>query len=105
MIVLVVLMLGFGFWANLTLAHQMQEPPSFFWLLMQSYAVLWFVNLWDLVVIDWMLVVRFRPAFLELPDTPYFNEVKPHVVGWVKGNLIILIPALVAAGLSFAVLT
>ncbi len=102
MIVLVALMLGFAFWANLTLSHQLQESPSFFWLVVQSYGVLWFVNLWDLVVIDWILVVRFRPGFLELPDTPYFNQMKPHMIGWLKGNFIILIPSLLAAGLSFA---
>ena len=100
-IVLVVLMIGFGLWANLTLAAQMQESPSFLTYLAQCYAVLWIVNLWDLVVIDWILVVRFRPAFLELPDTPYFNQIRPHLIGWFKGHLFILLPALVTAGLSF----
>ena len=38
MIVLVALMLGFAFWANLTLSHQLQESPSFFWV---GSAILW----------------------------------------------------------------
>ncbi|MDA1029147.1 MAG: hypothetical protein O3B41_08870 [Bacteroidetes bacterium] len=55
-----------------------------------AYSVFFIINLWDLVVIDWALVVRFRPKWLILPDTAYFNTVSPHAKGWVVGNLYIL---------------
>ena len=55
-----------------------------------GYSVLFIINLWDLVVIDWALVVRFRPKSIELPDTPYFNTMKPHVLGRLAGNLYML---------------
>jgi len=55
-----------------------------------GYIVLLIINLWDLIVIDWALVVRFRPKSIELPDTPYFTTMKPHVLGWLAGNVYML---------------
>ena len=55
-----------------------------------AYCTLFLINLWDLVVIDWALVVRFRPRSLVLPDTRYFNSMKPHLKGWIVGNLYML---------------
>lgn len=61
-----------------------------------AYVVLWIINLWDLIVIDWVLVVRFRPKQIVLPDTPYFTTMKPHVFGWFGGNVYIVPFAVVA---------
>ena len=55
-----------------------------------AYCTLFIINLWDFVVIDWVLVVRFRPESLVWPDTPYFNTVKPHLTGWLVGNFYML---------------
>jgi len=55
-----------------------------------GYLVLWIINLWDLIVIDWVLVVRFRPKQIELPDTVYFTTMKPHVLDWLGGNVYIV---------------
>ena len=60
---------------------------SIYTQLAAGYLVLWIINLWDLIVIDWALVVRFRPRWLDVPDTPYFNTMKPHVQGWLAGHL------------------
>lgn len=100
MVFLIGMILGFGMWANATLANRIDTTATFWLFVMQSYAVYWLVNLWDLVVIDWGLVVRFRPSFLELPDEPYFNTMRPHVTGWLLGHLYVLPLAAIAAGLS-----
>jgi len=99
MLLIVTIMLGTAIVAIISLRSSWPESLILDQIL-TGYAVLWIINLWDLVVIDWALVVRFRPKWLEVPDTPYFNTMMPHVTGWLLGNLYMIPFAVLAWWLS-----
>ena len=59
------------------------------------------VNLYDLVVLDYTLVVRHRPAFIKgLPDTAYYTTMKPHLQGFARGLLVGVVTSLISALLA-----
>ena len=74
------------------------------WLLFQ------FVNLWDVVIIDWLLVVTIQPAAFILPGTEghpayddylfHLKESYAHPVPWIGG----LVGSLVIAGIATLVI-
>ena len=65
-----------------------------------AYLVMWFVNLWDFVVIDWALLIRFRPRWLIVPETEYYTSVRPHFTGWLLAHLYMIPPAILAWSIS-----
>jgi hypothetical protein len=70
-----------------------------------AYAIFVLVNLYDLIVLDYILVVRHRPSFITgLPDTPYYTTMKPHVQGFARGLVIGIVLSLVSAILSWFIL-
>lgn len=93
------LMIGIPVVANAWLAARVGTQPFLTYFLV-SYGVFFFVNLWDLVVLDYILIVRFRPSFLTLLDTPYYTTIQPHIKGWFRGLVIGLLTSLVAAAIS-----
>ena len=57
-----------------------------------------FINLWDLVVIDILLLLVIAPRFVKnIPQTEYYTKVKPHVVGFFKGLIYVAVFGAVAA--------
>jgi hypothetical protein len=76
--------------------------PQFWLYLITAYSIAFLVNLYDLVVIDYLLIVRLRPAFLHLPNTPYYTTLRPHVEGWKRGLVIVLILSIGSALISLA---
>lgn len=66
-----------------------------------AYAIFFLANLYDLVVLDYILVVKHRPSFITgLPDTPYYTTMKPHVQGFARALVIGVITSLVSALLA-----
>ena len=94
------LIIGIPVLANAWLAARVGEQPFSIYFLV-SYGVFFFANLWDLIVFDYVLVVRFRPSFLTLPDTPYYTTMQPHIRGWFRELIIGLVTSLVATSISF----
>ncbi|HSG17698.1 MAG TPA: hypothetical protein VLE70_15425 [Anaerolineae bacterium] len=77
---------------------------SFLGMWAMAYAIFFLVNLYDLVVLDYVLVVRHRPSFITgLPDTPYYTTMKPHVQGFARGLIIGLVISLISALLAWFV--
>ncbi|MDI9637718.1 hypothetical protein QPK87_22705 [Kamptonema cortianum] len=76
--------------------------PNFWIYLITAYSIAFLVNLYDLVVIDYLVILRWRPAFLHLPDTLYYTTLRPHVEGWKRGLLIVLILSFISALISLA---
>lgn len=77
---------------------------SFLEMWAMAYAIFFLANLYDLVVVDYILVVRHRPGFISgLPDTPYYTTMKPHVQGFVRGLVIGLVISLISAGIAWLV--
>ncbi len=82
------LMLGFFvgiiWWSNASFA-QIVENPDFYLLWWNAFLTFMVIHIFDLVVIDLMLIVWWHPKFLNLPDTDYYTKVRPHVQGFIKG--------------------
>ena len=65
-----------------------------------AYGIYFIINLYDFVVLDYLVVVRWHPAFLKLPDTDYYRTIRPHAEGFVRGSVIGLPATLASASLA-----
>lgn len=84
------------------LADRAGVSLSFLEMWAGAYAIFFLANLYDLVVVDYVLVVRHRPGFITgLPDTPYYTTMKPHVQGFARGLVIGLLISLVSAAIAW----
>jgi hypothetical protein len=57
--------------------------------------------LFDLLVLDWLIMVRIRPKFIILPgteDMDIYNDYGFHFRGFLKGTVLTLLASLVIAG-------
>ena len=88
----------------ISLAESAGHSFSFFGMWAMAYAIFFLVNLYDLIVLDYILVVRHRPSFITgLPDTPYYTTMKPHVQGFARGLIIGVVLSLISALLAWFV--
>ena len=83
--------------------------PSFGTLFTHFVAVFFLFNLFDLVVIDWLVLLVMRPAFarLSIPGLSHEETVGGygyHFVGFLKGLGFITVMGLLAAGATYALL-
>lgn len=67
-----------------------------------AYGIYFVINLYDFVVLDYLVIVRWHPAFLDLPDTDYYTTMRPHAEGFARGILIGLPATIASAGLAIA---
>ena len=73
--------------------HQRQEiettvPVSITNLWINSFCTFMIVNTYDLIVLDWLIVVKWHPKWANMPNTPYFTTMKPHIQGFLRGIII-----------------
>jgi hypothetical protein len=62
-----------------------------------AYLAFLVVNLYDLVVVDGLLVLGLGRRLGALPATPYFTTWRPHLVGFARGLAFGVVPSLAAA--------
>lgn len=67
-----------------------------------AYGIFFVINLYDFVILDYLIIVRWHPAFLKLPDTDYYKTTRPHAEGFARGTVIGIPATLVSAGLAIA---
>lgn len=99
----IALLLGFPAYSNLKLKRQNHGHLSFKNALVNAYAVFAFSNLFDLLVLDYLIMLRMRPRFAMLPGTEesdYTNDYFFHFVGFLKGMGYGLVPSLLIAFLT-----
>ena len=73
------------FWfSSVELAEKYIEP-SFLVIWLNAFIVFFIIHLFDLIVIDWLLIIVWHPKFLNLPDTDYYTKLKPHIEGFFRG--------------------
>lgn len=78
----VILLLHLG---NKNLIDQLQYVPNFNILFLNSFGIYFFLMLFDLIILDYLIVVKWHPKFLNLPDTDYYTKFKPHLKGMGRG--------------------
>lgn len=67
------------------LAQSTAQTPGFVQFFGTVFGVFMVVHLYDLLVLDYIIVVRWHPAFLKLPDTEYYTSFTPHLIGFFRG--------------------
>ena len=50
-----------------------------------AFGTFMFLHLFDLLVLDYLIIVKWHPDFLKLPDTAYYQTFKPHLEGFFRG--------------------
>ena len=96
-------MLGLPSYSNLKLKRENHGRLSFKNGFINAYAVYTLFGLFDLLVIDYLLLIRLRPRFAVLPgtdDREYANDFAYHLNGFLKGLGFGMIPSLIIAYLT-----
>lgn len=93
-------LLGIPLWSTLKLKRQNHRRLSFGAALINTYAVGAIGNLFDLVVLDYLIGVRLQPKFALLPGTEgmvEYEDVAFHVRASLKGLGYAVIPSVLTA--------
>ena len=100
---LLLIMLGMPCWSNLGLKRRNGGQLSFLAAWLNAYAVGQVFNLFDFVVLDYLVFVRWQPGFVILPGTqgmPAYRDAGFHFRASVKGVVYAAVPSLVVAWLT-----
>ncbi|HMB62995.1 MAG TPA: hypothetical protein VKN36_07985 [Eudoraea sp.] len=100
MTVFAAFLLGVLVWGNLRLQMLSMEAPGFTLLFLNSFGIFFMIHLYDLIVIDYLLIVLWHPKLLNLPNTEYYTSIWPHIKGFAKGIPLGLVASGIAAMLS-----
>jgi len=90
-------LLSLLFFANINYSNLKPSNPSLIDLWINSFGVFFFIHLYDLLVLDYLIVVKWHPKFLNLPDTNYYRSFRPHVIGFLKGIPLGILASLIAS--------
>ena len=69
---------------------------------LNTWIILMVFNLFDLLVLDWLIMVRIQPKFIFLPGTEgmeVYNSYGFHFKGFLKGTVLTLLASLAIAGI------
>lgn len=73
------------FWGNIRLINHSKEAINLMSLWLNAFGIFMIMHLFDLIIIDYLVVVKWHPKFLNLPDTLYYNSMRPHLEGFLRG--------------------
>ena len=96
-------------WSARRLLHEHGAMLSFGVAFAHFFGVFLLFNLFDLVIIDWVVLLMIRPSFLKrlsVPGLSYEETVgdyRYHCTAFLKGLGVITVIGLIAAGLTIAV--
>lgn len=97
---LLLLLFGVPTYSNVQLKRENQGRLTFLAAWLNAYAILVMFNLFDLLVIDFLFVIRLPPDFIVLPGTEgmeSYHDFFFHFVGFLKGLGFGLVPSLLIA--------
>jgi hypothetical protein len=90
----------------LTVRARTGQPLSFGTAFVVAEVSLMTANVFDLVVLDWLIVVTLRPRFVVLPgteDMPEYRDWRFHAAGFAKGTVMLSALALLTAAAAVVV--
>ena len=90
-------LLGLLFIANVRYTNSLPTTPGLINLWINSLGVFFIVHIYDLLVLDFLIVVKWHPKFLNLPNTSYYRSFRPHVIGFLKGIPLGIIASLISS--------
>jgi hypothetical protein len=83
------------------------QAGGFFDMVVFSFIVFMVWNIFDLVIMDWLLFCTVQPSVMVLKGTkghPAYKDYKFHFIGFLKGIVIAAIFALAIGGVSYLIL-
>ncbi|MBK8556831.1 MAG: hypothetical protein IPL65_14125 [Lewinellaceae bacterium] len=96
-IVFLCFLLGLLFYANVKYTNSLSTTPSLIHLWINSFGVFFIIHLYDLLVLDYLIIIKWHPKFLALPNTSYYRSFRPHVIGFLKGIPLGVIASLISS--------
>ncbi len=84
-ILFVFFLFGLLYAGNRCFIASVDEPPGLLLLWINSFGIFLIIHLYDLIIIDYLVVIKWHPKFLKLPDTYYYRSFRPHFKGFVRG--------------------
>ena len=85
LLLMLFLILGMQIWGNLRCMQIREEPLGLMPLWINGFSIFMVLHLYDLIVLDYLIIVRWHPRFLKLPDTDYYTNLRPHFIGFIRG--------------------
>jgi hypothetical protein len=98
------LVIGLPIIANLFFVVQEGIKLEIFEIFILTYGIFLFVNLWDLISIDYFLVVKNVFQLKNLPQTPYYTTFRPHLIGFFKGLVFGLVFSVISSVITFLII-
>ena len=105
---LLVVLFGVICYSLVDLARASSVELTFLPLFVLIFVEIFTFNLWDLLVIDWLIFNTIQPKFIFLPGTESLAGYKDytfHFKSFLTGSLISLVSALVLAGIALIIVT
>lgn len=102
----VLMALAIVVYATVRFVETYPESSDFAGVALHTFVMLMVFNIVDLLVIDWLVFVRIRPAFVVLPGTEGlagYDSYGFHARAFFKGTLGIAVASLVIAGIAVVV--
>ncbi len=96
------LLFAVPFISTLILKRQSEETISFFTLFLNAFGVVFFFNLVDLLLLDWLLFCYITPGFLVIPGTEgmlAYKDYGYHFRAFLIGTVLSIAAGLVIAGM------
>jgi len=100
-----ILIAAFIFWSGIYTYHS--NPVSYWIILCHIFIVCMSWNVFDLIVMDWIIFCTWQPKYIVLPGSEgnkAYKDYKFHFVGFLKGSVISIIGSIVIAGICFLIL-
>jgi hypothetical protein len=97
---------GVIIWSVVSAARASSAPLTFLPIFVLIFIEVFTFNLWDLLVIDWLIFNTVQPKFIFLPGTESLAGYKDyafHFRGFLTGIVFSMISALVLAGIALIV--
>lgn len=99
--IFLIFLIGFPAWGVIDWLSTLGECPSFYQLWLHAFSIFFVVHLYDLLILDYLIIVRWHPKWMKLPDTAYYNEFRPHLIGFIRGIPFGIVTTLLSAGLAW----
>lgn len=93
-------------WSVVSAARASSTPLTFLPIFVLIFIEVFTFNLWDLLIIDWLIFNTIQPKFIFLPGTegmPAYKDYVFHFRGFLTGIAFSLVSALVLSGIALIV--
>ena len=74
---------------------------GFWFALLINYLIYQVFNLLDLIVLDWFIYIKMKPSFMRPDYLPVADKLSKHLVDFLNGLLIALLPVALSTGIGF----